>query len=429
MVVVPFVYFSWLAYYMYRKNKTLDLAVYIALIYAVLGLFAIAVDVFDMRRADTVNYNISFVATFAYCSLTTLGIIPIYKARKYYSISLRAISKAPIRFLSWLFFIYAFIAIFLMLPDIKGVLTGDLASLRSDVYNGFQSETWMDRIPPVIRIPFTVMNLILGSSWIPIFLAFYSSTVLMLERKYVLMLLIVSLLGPLEGIVGVDRGAVFHWLVSLGGCFVFFRPMMTKKTKRKWYSVLIAISGAFILYLSIMTIARFGERTTSNELNGTQFGIIDYLGQAFTNFCFFFDTFELRMFIPAILFPFTSSIVFGSEYGTLIGLHEYLEKYSGVDFGVFVGYQGNLVQALGQVGMIVYLILLFIISYIILFNSRNRYTLFGGYLYMFFATIPMLGMFVYYYSAPTRTISVFFFLVLLLLLKPKEKPNEHSYSR
>ena len=77
MVAVPIIYFTILSFILYFRHKKIDFACYTTIIYAVSGFFSILIDFYKLRGFDTCNYKISFGATFTYCFLLTLLLIPI----------------------------------------------------------------------------------------------------------------------------------------------------------------------------------------------------------------------------------------------------------------------------------------------------------------------------------------------------------------
>ena len=85
MIAIPFIYFTVLAYHYYRKAHQVNLAVYIAAIYAVSGLFSILMDLFKLRGLDTVHYQLSLLPTIVYCLSITMIILPVGAFAKYYS--------------------------------------------------------------------------------------------------------------------------------------------------------------------------------------------------------------------------------------------------------------------------------------------------------------------------------------------------------
>jgi len=80
MIAVPFIYFSIISLVLYfRKGKRIDFSVIISAMFAVSGFFSILIDVFGLRNSDTANYSISFLASFSYCALITLCLLPFIR--------------------------------------------------------------------------------------------------------------------------------------------------------------------------------------------------------------------------------------------------------------------------------------------------------------------------------------------------------------
>ena len=99
MQAIPFIYFSLLALFLYRKRKRIDLSIYIVFLYAVTGFFSIFV-----RGIPT--YSISLVSAISYCLLHTLCIYPIIKfadTRVYETGKFK--NEKLLKFIAWLAFI------------------------------------------------------------------------------------------------------------------------------------------------------------------------------------------------------------------------------------------------------------------------------------------------------------------------------------
>lgn len=59
MNAIPFVYFSLISLLLYKKRKKFDIAIIIAMIFAVSGFFSILIDIFHLRYREAIGYQFS----------------------------------------------------------------------------------------------------------------------------------------------------------------------------------------------------------------------------------------------------------------------------------------------------------------------------------------------------------------------------------
>ena len=428
MVYIPFIYFSLFAFFLYKRNQNkINVPVYIALIFSISGLFSILMDIFGLRNVDTYNYNISIEATLTYCICITFGLIPIalYTRKKMELCPIQQNNINLLKNVSWFASIFTIFYFVMSLPDLLRVLTGNMGEMRTYLYRGFRVLLWYEKLSPSIRYPITLSKFLIGEPWIMIFLGFYLRLIQKLPSKYFNMLFLASLIGPIDGIMGIDRSKVTYWLISLIGCFIFFRPYMGTLEKKKYLKYGFYIISLFTVYLSIMTLSRFGDNNTGNGLGGSTGSLIYYFGQSFINFCYFFDTYEPSIFNPSVIAPFTTEYLLGTGYGVGTHFQEYLKGVSGIEFGVFYTYLGTIYIALGRVFVFLYSIIVCLVAMIILRNNGRTYlSLHKSYAYMMFATIPMLGLFIHHYMYPEATFAVVSFYIITSMVSYSNKKKQ-----
>lgn len=422
MIGVPFVYFSMLFLVFYSRNRKIDLASYTALIYAVSSFFSILIDFYRLRGFDTLNYDISFEATFVYCSLLTLCIIPI---SLYSNAKIKYIEPIKnVRFLkgfAWLCAIYFVFNLLMSLSDIIFILTSDMGELRNLLYKDEFSAGWIGRLNPILRLPFALMNMLMGCPWIFMLLGFFSFFIQKLPVKYMLLFFIGSLSGPLSSIIGVDRSGMAYYLISLGASYLIFTPYMDKSQKRKITIALGILVAFIILYLTTLTNSRFEERD-GGQLSGSIASLVSYFGQSFINFCYYYDTFKTPDPSLQLIFPFTYQYFIGTEHLGAVGIQEYLTLITGKFTGVFYTFLGHISLTAGNAVMIIYCLVLFIIS-ILLLNRRRKsvINLKQLFFYYLFASVIFLGIFTHHYAHSSKTFSVIAFSFIISYLIKSEK--------
>ena len=422
MVGIPFIYFSILFIVLYLKNKKIDIACYTILIYAVSSFFSILIDFYRLRGFDTLHYDISFEATFVYCSLLTLCIIPI---SLYSNAKIKYIEPIRnIRFLkgfAWFCAIYFLFNLLMSISDIIFILTSDMGELRNFLYKSEFSAGWIGHFNPIVRLPFAFMNMLMGCPWIFMLLGFFSFFIQKLPVKYMLLFFIGSLLGPINSIIGVDRSGMAYYLISLGACYLIFTPYMDKSQKRKITVALSVLVAFIVLYLTTLTNSRF-EESDGGKLSGSIASLVSYFGQSFINFCYYYDTFRTPDPSLQLIFPFTYQYFIGTEHAGGVGMQEYLSLLSGKSLGVFYTFMGQISTTAGNVSMIIYCFIVFVLSMILINRKRtfvaNLKQLFFYYL---FSSICFLGLFGHYYGSSSHTFSVVIFSFIIPYLMKYNK--------
>ena len=420
MIAIPFIYFLILFGVLYSRTRKIDLACFTVLIYMVSAFFSMLIDFYGLRGFDTLYYKISFGATFSYCALLTLPLIPI---ALYTNSRIRVIqpikNEKLLKIIAWIAGLFFIFYASMSLSSIIRVLTGDMGEMRADIYQGDISTGWMGRMNPIVRLPISFLNLTFGCPWILMLLAFFTVLVQKLPLKYGVLLFMGSLLGPINSIVGVDRSGMAYWLISLGACFLMFAPFMKPSQKRKLSIVLGALVALVLLYLTTLTNSRF-EETDGGKLDGSVASLISYFGQTFINFCYYFDNFENPNPSLQLIFPFTYSYFIGGSFGSTVAYQEYLSLVTGKYFGVFYAFIGHLSTTAGNTAMVIYCLVITLLSMVLL-RRKNKAVcdIKQLLLYVTFSSIMFLGLFAHYYATANRTFSVVAFLIIAhYLMKP-----------
>lgn len=420
MIFVPAIYFSFLSFLLYRRNKCLDIATLIAAMFAVSGIFSVLVDVFDLRYWDSVGYQITPVASAFYCGLVTMCILPFAACSNVKITRIRPIrNKRVLKVVAWISLAWFLASLLFGWESMMRVLTGDMGEMRSGMATeSAEKHDWMLSLPSGLRLVITVFNMIFSCSWSLVFLAFFSRYVQKMDSKYFYAFIIASLSGPFQGIVIADRSKTAYWILTLVGMYLLFRPWMTKtekKSLRRFGTVMVAILST---YLVAMTISRFGWRDAGNNIGGTEGGIVSYLGQVYINFCYFFDSYEPAFTHLGIIFPFTSQYVFGVPSGGTT-IQEQMNFLTGHNTNVFYTFIGQIIIGAGREAAIVYSIAYTIISAISLprIVRRKALGISGLYIYFALSSVLLLGLFGHYYTAAPLTCSLVVMFLLVRLME------------
>ena len=421
MIAVPFIYFTLLSIYIYRRNHEIDLAFLTSLVYAISGFFAILIDIFDLRSSDVAIYDISLEATVAYCGLLTMCMLPIIYHSHFRITDIHPISNERLlRFLAWLTFIWFAFTTMMGWQNMMNVLTGDMAQYRADINDGWGQESWMTSLPTPLRFIAAVFNSFIACPWTLIFLAFFFCYVQKMQKKYFFLFLSASLNGPLSGIIGADRSKTAYWIMALVAMYIFFRHKINSAAKRKILTYGVLIIGLLSLYLSAMTIARFGEKNYGN-MGGTEGGLIYYFGQSFVNFCYYFDNYEPPFMHLGIIFPFVSEHILGIPSGGVV-IQRQMTDITGLWTGVFYTFIGQIIVGAGKSVAIVYCLGYTILSSILLraISKSKKFTASSMYLYFAFFSVIYLGLFGHYYTSSSITFGLITMYLFMRFLDIKK---------
>ncbi len=419
-MAVPFIYFSLLALLMYIKRRKVDIPFLVCILYATSGFLGLFID--DPGYLVS-NYKISFWAAFSYCALLTMTLYPI---SRFSHIGIKYIlpvkNERLLKALSWAAFIWFLVYAYASRNQFVGILSGDMRALRSALYEGTSDASFIVSVPVPVRLFLSTLSYILGCNWILIFLAFYTLVVQKLPTKYFVFFLIGSLSSPWGAVLGVDRSAVATYLLSFAGVIVFFWPYMQRSVK-KGVSVLgLALVACLMAYLGAMTVSRFGG-VYGNDMDSVNNSLVFYLGHSFLYFCYYFDTFNNPLKMSNLLLPFTNTFIFGD---TVIGgmrINEYLYDKLGIGLGYFYTFVGQIQITAGHMVAILFCIALCCIGTKILSKRKQGIvTPCYAFMYFFFSSFMLLGLFSYYYQLPAATASVVCFVFIFKILGYGKSP-------
>lgn len=400
----------------------LDIAGLIILIYGVSSLFSILMYSVGLRIDASSTYYPTIGATFFYCCTIFICLIPFMK----YS-NLRFLKIEPGRndgfftILGWAAFIWFLMTLFIDINAIIQVLTGDMSAIRAALYEGDRLiYNDASKVPFVIRAPWTLFNYVFKCSWVMIFLAFYVRFVEKMPWKYFVFFILASTVVLMESIIGVDRSKVAYWLIGIGANYLFFKNYMGARERKITTNGLMVLVGLSIFYLSMMTNARFGDRTyDSTTVEGSLGGLLIYLGQPYPNFCFFFDNFECKWSTMACIFPTFYYMFLPDEPSGLVPIQKYLDNFVSYRTGVFYTFIGAIMIMAGKWIAILFSTLFSVVSYKVLGEiKRKPNSIFTLYIYYALGSILLLGLFAYYYAEPILDMSVILtFIILKIFLK------------
>lgn len=419
IITVPFFYFSLLTFYLYRKSKQIDIPVLMSSMYAICGLFSIFVEILNLRYGDSYSYTITPSASFAYCGLLTLTMLPLIIYRQPSLKRIKSFSNDKfLRRLAYVSVVWFLLSSVLQYDAIMRVLTGDMGEIRTSIYKGDLGEDWMLRMPAPLRYLYTLIRLVVGCPWTMIFLAFFSRYVQLMPQKFFYMFLLVSFSGPFNGIIGADRSATAYWIIAFFTIYNLFRNHMTESDKKGVRKIGYILAILMFFYLSAMTISRFGDNATSSGMNSSESSLISYFGQNYFNFCYYFENYEPPFTHLGILFPFTSQFIFGIPSGGTV-IQKQMDMLTGYTTGVFYTFIGQIIISAGKSVAIIFCILMSLSGFLCMSKINKQASISASSLYLYYAysSVILFGLFGHYYATFFLTTSLICIYILLKLKK------------
>ena len=416
MILVPFIYFSLLTYYWWKKHNGMDVCVYMSGLYTLTSFLAIIIVSNGLLEEGGIlfdNYDIELgiVPTVLYCAVLTLGMLPFSMI---YTKDLKIIStKNPliVDALSCFLIFIAFLNLYLVADSTMEILSGDLSTVRTDHYDGIESPAQVkaESMPYIFRFLYYFNT----STLLAIPLFFYYICFGKRPWWFALLLFFASLSMPIAGIQSADRTEVVFYGMMFVACQILFRPHLSRKvmTVVKVLSIPIAISA--VVYFVIVSDARFSKRE-----GGAATSALQYAGQGYLNFCFFWEKANTDYITAEREFPLIAHYFFkidNDDYRRSVRSGQ-----QGFFMSVFATYLGDIMLDLTPIGMILWAVAYFLIA-VIIFKWPHREELTIGELLMFFvlSVIPVFGIFYYRFMSFTYTFMVI--LSVMLYLSDKYK--------
>ena len=363
MIFIPFTYFLLLTCYLWLRHKTFDVSVYMSSLYTLTSFCAIILVLGHKLEGGGILFDgwepeLGMVPTILYCSLLTVTILPfsLIRTEKLTHIT----NNHPLILFSFVVVLLflALLNIYLVADSTREVLNGDLQDVRNSLYAGEQTiaDIKLLSMPGPIKYfcyltPATILAL-------PLF--FYYSCIEKRPLWITSILLPISLSVPLKAIQAADRAEFILYGQMFLFCIIFFRNVITSTLKRLLIWICIPITAFFLLYLTAVSTARFEDRE-----EGTAGSVLQYAGQSYLNFCYFYDNANTNLIYPQREFPIISHVLFKSDY---INTKAERSAKEGFFIGVFATHVGAWLLDIGLIGCIIYttvfaLICLLIIKY------------------------------------------------------------------
>ncbi len=409
MIWIPFIYFSILLYYLYRKaDNHISPAVVLCGFYAISSLMSILIDVNNLYGEYGTNFKeLSLSATIFYCIGLTIILIPFSKLRPS---SVDFTLRNPRLFSFTCYFICACITIYIVVffHDITRALITDADEVKAEYYSIIG-----DTAERGSQVLWMYLPNIFSSAWCLVLLCWFVSITFL--RKGILfntMLLVSSFVGVLKGALIAGRSAIIYWIFCFVVFLAFFQIYMPKSQRRKILISALVPMGLIVVFFISITVSRFAYESTNGALNS----FIGYAGQMYINFCSIYEHASNMPFTIERIAPLSYRYILGKDFN-LMEYYSRLNDETGVLVNVFYTLLGGLYLTLGGVGTIVYIcIFCYAANYIC---KKITETCDFSYIILLsiIVLVPIKGMFDVPFPSTSDSLTIFITLILFSVFK------------
>lgn len=392
MIFIPFIFFSLLTIYLWKKHKYLDMCIYMTLLYTFTTLCAISLVLFDMLGAggvlfDNSDIELNIIPTLVFCVVIGLCIMPFSMV---YTKEIKEITP-PMPFVlegvSWFLIVVSLLNLYIVADSTMDILQGDLEAVRQAHYEGLMTPAEIK----VSSMPFVVqfMYYFNTSTLLCLPLFFYHLCFNKRPVWYLALLFFASLSSPIAGIQTVDRTEIMFYSMMFLLCLLFFYPHLSKKLRRISITFSIFFASLFLVYIIAVSQARFSERSGGAETSALQ-----YTGQGYLNFCFFWENGKFEELASEREFPFINHYLLKQDSNS--SRRDERSGKEGFFISVFPTFVGDVLLDLTPIGMFIWISVYFIICMIVIQRPHRSIYSIGDILMLFCLSItPVFGIFYY----------------------------------
>lgn len=413
MHFIPFLFFCALTYYLWKRHHVLDVAVYMSALFTITTACAVIMVQYNYMEGSGVLFDgwsaeLGFWPTLLYCALVSVTIIPFAIIRTEKIVSITNNHRYLLLMLSLGIVMQGLLMYYLVGTSISELLNGEFSDLKNAGYSGEQSVIDIKVLGMALPFRLLYFSCYFSTFGMPLFFYYHC-----IEKRALLLtlpLLLSSFSPVLRGMVMADRTEIIYFGQMLVFCIIFFWHTFSRRFK--WGLGLMTIPAAILAlsYVMAVSASRFEE---SDE--GTNGSMLQYLGQSYVNFCYFYDNHNPDLVYVERELPISSFLLTGSQYTT--SKDERTAK-EGFFIGVFASHVGSWLIDLGAVGATL-LCGLFALGCVLIIKTYDRDTYDIAEVFMLFilASVPIFGIF--YYRFYNMNIAIQYALAFALYLFSK----------
>ncbi len=405
MEFVPLIYFAGLTYYFWQKHRTYDVAAYISTLYTITSLCCVLMIAGGFLNkqgggvlVDGYEPELGVIPTFLYCGLITLTILPFSFIRPEKMERISNVHRWVLYGFTAFIVLQGIIMYYLVGDSVTDLLNGDFKFLKDSHYAGQISPA--DAKMLTMPMPVQAMFLLSFMTLLALPLFFYYTCVEKHSLWLTTPLLAVSISPILRGVIMADRTEIIYYGLMFFFCLVFFQRFITKRVRNFFLAASLPVLAVGFTYIIAVSASRF-----ENEEEGAGGSMLEYAGQSYVNFCYFYDNHNRELYYLEREFPIVSYFVFKNQY---IDTKDERTAREGFFVGVFASHIGSWMLDTGVIGAIL-ISLLFTLLTCLVIKRYNRAEFDIAEVLMLFAlgSVPTFGIFYYrYYSIATAFVYV-----------------------
>lgn len=418
MILIPLIWFSLLLIFILRKKKRVEISAVITMAYMATSFFAILIDINKLYKdSGMTQVSLELTPTLLYCFLITMTILPFTMLPSLKKDNVIQIKNVKL-FDTIVYFylgVYVLFIFFFGKEIVYRVQNPDIAALRLLIVDG-EDDLGFSNYSGITRIIARLVFIFGSSAMFLHVLYFYSLAFLKRSLKYNIGILMFSTMPIMVGMLSMDRSKTIYWMMSFIAVAIFFWESFDSSRKKQVKSTFIKFFVIFVLYLTLITTARYGEQDL-----GAINSLIVYAGMPFNNFCLFYDRLNLPGISLEMVTPLLNSIIDSPDSIKRSILYD-----RSLDTNVFASFSGMLIREIGVWGSIVYSFIYFILATLI-FKNKQKYNIAKIFLVVILLYIPYLGIFGLYYASLDREMTVWVILILCYFLNKRPK-NRNFYT-
>lgn len=387
-----------------------------SLLYALTGLCAVLTILNGYLGEDGgilyENYNaeFGFLPTVFYCGLLTAVIWPFtrFNTAKLHNVEL--INSKALDIFGVFLILLSLLNLYLVYDSTMDILNGNFAELRQSVYEGEESPAHI-KAQSMPYVSYIYLLNICTIFALP--LAFYNMSRHRGRWWFNALLLFASLSQPIAGIQTADRTEVAFFALMAVFTLVLFWRSISLRIKITLAAVATPVIIAMAVYLSAVSTDRF-EKTYA----GPAAAAMQYVGQGYINFCYFWDHAKSDYVSSEREFPLFNRVFRGvvsdGERRDVRGAEQ------GFFISVFPTFIGDILLDLTLPGLIIWIIAYILICHKFIPDTTDPDTTVhaGDYLTVFLlGIIPTFGIFYYRFYNFKNTLMILCVILVIYLSK------------
>lgn len=400
MLYVPFIWFTALTIWLWRRQQCVEVSVFLSAQFALTSFVSILVYHMHLLGARGLlyteeNLHLGGTPTILYCVLLTLTIVPFALLNPHNIKNITLPNERIFNLIAYGMFGIFLVTIYLISADAINIFHGgmeNLVEIRRNHYEGEEtiSDIRTRNLPTIIGYAYYFLGVTL--LMLPCF--FYSICFLHKRWWFNLMLFLSSLSMPIRGITSVDRTEWLFYIQALIICLLLFRPFLKQSQKRVLKLLFIPVIVAIVLFLGAVTLSRWNDKTESRGALGST---LLYAGQNYYNFCYFYEYGLGGKVYTNYMFPTYNHMVKGIDKKDV---EETIGEERGVNHGpvsVFATHIGTFLLSAGFTRTVIWTIGFFVLCFLLFRRIKDTASLGQWLIYFILSTIPMFGIFYYRY--------------------------------